>query len=68
MKVHLLTPEQAESLMGQLYGSVMSYNPILDGNGNWVLSTQEADQTTNADFLWVKSLPLIDWVSEPIQM
>jgi hypothetical protein len=67
MKVHLLTPEQAEQLLGKTYTEDMFFAPILDGNNppNWIISTQEVNDCTNPEFHWVKDLPLIDWV-EPV--
>jgi len=37
---------------------------VEDGNTppNWIISTQEIDQCVNPEFMWVKDLPLIEWV------
>jgi hypothetical protein len=32
------------------------------GNNNWFISTQEVELCTIEEFLWVKVLPLIDYV------
>lgn len=60
--VGLLTSEQKDSLVGQLYAPDSYFNPIQDANGNWIISLEEVDQCTEPDFLWVKQLPLIDFV------
>jgi hypothetical protein len=62
MMVGLLTSEQKDSLVGQLYAPDSYFNPIQDANGNWIISLEEVDQCTEPDFLWVKQLPLIDFV------
>ena len=63
--VGLLTIEQKDKLVGQLYAPDSYFNPIQDGNEppNWVISIEEIDQTTNEEFMWVKDLPLIPWVA-----
>jgi len=65
MKVGLLTEEQKNQLIGQLYEPRSYFNPTLDGNNppNWIISTEEMEYNINPDFIWVKDLPLIDWVS-----
>jgi len=60
--VHLLTETEKDSLIGQWYAPDSYFNPIEDANLNWVISTQEADYCVNPDFLWVKDLPLIEYV------
>ena len=65
MKVGLLTIEQKDLLVGQKYSQDSYFNPTLDGDNNWFISTQEMDACIYPQFYWVKDLPLIDWV-EPI--
>lgn len=60
--VALLTIEQKDSLIGHKFDSYGYFNPIQDANGNWIISSEEVDQCTELDFLWVKQLPLIDFV------
>jgi hypothetical protein len=62
--VGLLTLEQKNDLVGQLYMPDSFFFPIQDVNGNWIISTQEIDQCVNPVFMWVKDLPLI--IYEPI--
>ena len=35
------------------------YNPVQDNDDNWIISTEEIDNTTDVDYLWVKDIPLI---------
>ena len=60
-KVAIINEDQMEFLMGQEFTIDSYFYPVQDCNGNWIISEQEIDQTTNPDFLWVKELPLTDW-------
>jgi hypothetical protein len=57
--VYQLTPEQAEQLIGVQYVADMTFNPIEDANGNWIISGEEVSSTT---IDWVKELPAIEYV------
>jgi hypothetical protein len=57
--VYQLTPEQAEQLRGVQYVADMTFNPIQDANGNWIISSEEVSSTT---IEWVKQLPAIEYV------
>jgi small nuclear ribonucleoprotein (snRNP)-like protein len=61
MKVGILTTTEKESLDGQLVQVDWYFNPVLDCNGDWVISTQEIDASIYPQNDWIKSLPLIDW-------
>jgi hypothetical protein len=37
----------------------MTFNPIQDANGNWIISNEEVSSTT---IEWVKQLPAIEYV------
>jgi hypothetical protein len=58
-QVYQLTPEQAEQLRGIQYVTDMTFNPIEDANGNWIISQEEVSSTT---IDWVKELPAIEYV------
>jgi hypothetical protein len=63
-KVAQLSPAQYEALNGQIfddYGSV--YNPVLDATGAYCITEAEIAATTQPAFLWVKDLPLIDYIT-----
>jgi hypothetical protein len=60
--VHLLTTEQKDELVGQWYDPDSYFNPIQDANDDWIISVEEVDQCVNPNFLWVKDLPLIEYI------
>ena len=64
--VGLLTVEQKDELVGQLYASNSYYNPIQDSTDNWVISVEEIEQTITPEFMWVKDLPLILYIPKEI--
>lgn len=68
MKVKLLTPAQAQMLIGQTFHEESLFNPILDANDNWIISLEETSQCDNEAFLWVKDLPEIDFEPKPFVM
>ena len=66
MKVGLLTLEQKNEIVGQLYAEDSYFNPIQDINNDWVISTQEMEHCVVEEFMWVKDLLLIDYKPKPI--
>ena len=65
IQVGLLTETQKNSLIGQLYDEDSYFNPIQDDFDQWVISTEEIDFCVNPEFMWVKDLPLIEYVPKP---
>lgn len=63
--VGLLTIEQKDSLVGQMYTDDSYFNPIQDADDNWVISVEEMEYCTNPEFMWVKDLDLIPYVPKP---
>ena len=59
--VGLLTIEQKDSLIGQLYMADSYFNPTQDYYENWVISVEEMSQCINPEFMWVKDLDLIEY-------
>lgn len=57
----ILTEEQKDSLIGVQYVPNVYYHPVLNVDGLWCLSVEEIDNTTDEDYLWVKSLSLIPY-------
>jgi hypothetical protein len=57
--VYMLTEEQATQLSGVEYTTDMTFNPIQDANGNWIISGEEVSSTT---IEWVKQLPAIEYI------
>ena len=64
-QVGLLTEAEKDSLVGQQYAPDSYFNPIQDINDNWIISIEEMEFCVNPEFLWVKDLPLIDYVPKP---
>jgi hypothetical protein len=62
MQVYLLTPEEAESLVGVPFIPDCYFNPIQDANDDWIISQEEVEQCS---IDWVKELPLIDYFPKP---
>lgn len=62
MLVGLLTIEEKDQLVGQWFAPDQYFNPVQDGDGDWIITTIEMNECVNPDFLWVKDLPLIEWV------
>lgn len=66
--VGLLTLEQKDSLIGQLYTDDSYFNPIQDADDNWVISIEEIKYCTNESFAWVAELPIIEYKPKEISM
>jgi hypothetical protein len=58
MIVHLLTEQEAQSLIGVEFIPDNYFNPIQDADGNWIISIEEVQQCS---IDWVKLLPLITY-------
>lgn len=56
--VYMLTEDQANQLKGIEYTTDMTFNPIQDADGNWIISNEEVSTTT---IDWVKELPTIEY-------
>jgi hypothetical protein len=63
--VGLLTIEQKDSLVGQLYEEDSFFNPLQDISDQWIISVEEMEFCVNPEFQWVKDLPLIDYKPKP---
>lgn len=62
--VGLLTIEQKDLLVGQMFDEDSYFNPILDGNNpqNWIISIEEIEQNIYPEFMWIKDLDMIIFV------
>jgi hypothetical protein len=60
--VGLLTVEQKDELVGQMYAPDSYFNPIQDNTDNWVISIEEMEYCVNPNYMWVKDLDLIVYV------
>jgi hypothetical protein len=65
IEVGLLTENQKDQLIGQLYDSDSYFNPIQDIDSNWIISQEEIELNENPDFTWVQTLPLIEFKPIP---
>ena len=65
IQVGLLTEQQKNELVGQEYTTDSYFNPIQDINDNWIISQEEINYCDNENFLWIKNLPLIDFIPKP---
>lgn len=61
MEVGLLTEQQKDEIVGKMFAPDSYFNPIQDINDNWIISIEEMNQCVNPSYLWVKSLPLIEY-------
>jgi hypothetical protein len=60
--VGLLSVEQKDLLMGQLFDEDSYFNPIQDNEDNWIISIEEIEQNQNPEFVWLKDLEMIIFV------
>ena len=60
--VGLLTVEQKDELVGQMYAPDSYFNPLQDNADNWVISIEEMEYNINPNYMWVKDLELILYV------
>ena len=58
MIVAKLTNKQAEQLKDVEFTESSKFNPILDADGNYIVSLEEVEQ---CDIEWVKVLPQIEY-------
>jgi hypothetical protein len=66
--VGLLTLDQYDQIVGQMYDEDSFFNPIQDVNDDWIISEEEINFCTNPEFLWVKNLPLIEYLPKQIDL
>jgi hypothetical protein len=60
--VGLLTIEQKDLLVGQMFDEDSYFNPIQDDNDNWIISIEEIEQNLNPSFVWLQDLEMIIFV------
>lgn len=71
-KLAIITKEQHRDIYGKFYADSMYFNPVLDKDGNIVISEQEVNQLDNKELPWVADLVLkeptdilkTDWTKE----
>jgi hypothetical protein len=57
-QVAIITKEQKDKLIGQQFMTDVYYNPIQDLDDNWVISSQEIDQSEDKKIISFKDLKL----------
>lgn len=62
MIAYLLTEQQKNEIVGQLFAPNSYFNPIQDDKDNWVIFEEEVEGCVNEEFMWVKTLPTIEYV------
>jgi hypothetical protein len=62
MIAYLLTEQQKNEIVGQQFAPNSYFNPIQDNKDNWVIFEEEVKECVNEDFIWVKNLPIIEYV------
>ncbi len=60
--VGLLTVEQKDLLVGQMFDEDSYFNPIQDNADNWIISIEEIEQNQNPEFVWLQDLEMIIFV------
>lgn len=56
MQVVKITQAQKDALSGQQFAPDSYFNPILDEDGDWIISVEETNQAKEI-FSWIKDLP-----------
>ena len=54
--MRILAKQQFQVIAGQQYSKDSYFNPVLDADGDIVISEEEVEQCDN-EFAWVKDLP-----------
>jgi hypothetical protein len=60
--VGLLTIEQKDLLINQLFDEDSYFNPLQDFNDNWIISIEEIEQNIYYDYNWLQDLEMILFV------
>jgi len=66
MILYKLTLEQKNLLIDQLFAPASYFGPVQDINGDWFISEQEVSGCINPDFIWVKTLPSMEYIPTPV--
>ena len=61
-KVAIITEQQKEQLVDKLIQPSMFFNPIKDGNDNWIISEEEIINSIYSENDWIKDLVISDFV------
>ena len=61
-KIAIITETQKEQLVDKLVQPSMFFNPIKDGNDNWIISEEEIINSIYSENDWIKDLVISDFV------
>lgn len=61
-KVAIISKTRATKLKGKETMDDLYFNPIKDSLGRWCVSKEEIDQLTDSAYLYLKALPLIQFI------
>ena len=70
-QVAIITEEEKDKLIGRQFMTDVYFNPIQDLNDNWIISSEEIDQSEDKEIISFKDLRLnvhqakIDLADEP---
>ena len=70
-QVAIITEEEKDKLIGRQFMTDVYFNPIQDLNDNWIISSEEIDQSEDKEIISFKDLRLnahqskIDLTDEP---
>lgn len=65
-QVAIITEIEKDYLQNELVQPDWYFNPVLDCNNNWIISSQEIEASIYPENEWIKLLPLIDWCQPPL--
>jgi hypothetical protein len=69
MLVAIITNEEYDLINGQDYdGQGSLYNPVKDGNNNWIITDQEIVDTIHPEFFFLRDKELIEWIAPIVEM
>jgi len=61
-QVAVVSKTRAGKLKGKETTDDLLFNPVLDSLGRWCVSKEEIDQLTDSAYLYLKTLPLIEFI------
>jgi len=57
-QVAIITEEEKDKLIGRQFMTDVYFNPIQDANNNWIISSEEIDQSEDKEIISFKDLRL----------
>lgn len=66
MKVAILTEEQKDLLVNGKVQENWYFSPVIDGNGNYIITESEISNSVYPEYNWIKDLPLTEFITKDI--